>query len=226
MGWRKSFELLGEHHEAGVRAAEVADVAARTQSASSFPGVPKRLLLLALAGLASIALAEGDVPFEPTSHATVRAMLEAAGVGPNDFVIDLGSGDGRIVIAAARDFGARGLGVDLDVRLVEKSRKNAVRARVADRVEFRVENLFDTDLSRATVLTLYLWPEVNLRLRDEIFRQMKPGSRVVSHEHDMGDWEPDAVVVAGEDTIYFWVVPARTPTSTTSVVRSSSITTM
>jgi hypothetical protein len=160
-------------------------------------------------GFASIALAEGDVPFVPTPEETVQAMLAVAQVGPEDFVIDLGSGDGRIVIAAAKDFGARAMGVDLNRQLVEQSKRSAERAGLKDRVEFREQDLFDTDLSRATVLTLYLLPGVNLRVRDKILSEMQPGARVVSHDFDMGDWEPDMVAEIGNDTVYLWVIPAR-----------------
>jgi SAM-dependent methyltransferase len=166
------------------------------------------LVALALADPSPIALGQ-DVPYEPTAHETVRAMLDAAKVGPNDFVIDLGSGDGRIVIAAARDFGARALGVDLNLDLLSLSKKNAIAAGVKHLVEFRRQDLFDTDLGQATVVTMFLWPEVNLRLRSKILTTMRPGSRVVSHEHDMGDWEPDALIVRGEDTIHLWIVPAQ-----------------
>src|SRR5688572_20185477 len=124
----------------------------------------------------------------------VDAMLEIAQVGPKDFVIDLGSGDGRIVIAAAKKRGARGLGVELDGALVNDARREAQRQGVADKTEFRAENLFVTDLDKATVLTTYLFPRVNAQLRPRIFEQMRPGSRVVSHEFDFGNWKPDAQV--------------------------------
>ena len=127
-----------------------------------------------------------DVPFVVTPDHVTRAMLELAAVKPGDFVIDLGSGDGRIVIVAAKQFGARGLGVEIVPDLVEKSRDNARRAGVADRVEFRVQDLFATDLSAATVITMYLLPEVNLQLRPRLLA-LKPGTRIVSHDWDMGD---------------------------------------
>ncbi len=136
---------------------------------------------------------ELDVPFVVTPDRVTRAMLELAGVGPRDVVIDLGSGDGRIVIVAARQFGARGLGVEIVPDLVEQSRENARRAGVADRVEFRVQDLFETDLSGATVITMYLLPDVNLKLRPKL-QALKPGTRIVSHDWDMGDWAPDRTV--------------------------------
>lgn len=164
--------------------------------------------LLLSAGSLPGALAQGEVPFVPTPMETVQAMLDIAEVGPEDFVIDLGSGDGRIVIAAAKR-GARALGVDLDAELLETSRENARRAGVAGRVQLQEQDLFETDLSRASVLTMYLLPRVNLHLRDRILREMKPGARVVSHDFDMGEWPPDDVAEVGADTVYLWIVPAR-----------------
>jgi SAM-dependent methyltransferase len=148
-----------------------------------------------LAALAGRAPAQGDVdvPFVVTPDHVTREMLRLADVRAGDFVIDLGSGDGRIVIVAARQFGARGLGVEIVPELVEQSRANAMKAGVADRVEFRVQDLFATDLSQATVITMYLLPEVNLQLRPRL-QGLKPGTRIVSHDWDMGDWKPDRVV--------------------------------
>jgi SAM-dependent methyltransferase len=159
-----------------------------------------------------------DVPFVVTPDHVTRAMLQLADVKPGDHVIDLGSGDGRIVIVAARHFGARGLGVEIVPALVEQSRENARRAGVADRVEFRVQDLFETDLTPATVITMYLLPEVNLQLRPRLLA-LKPGTRIVSHDWDMGDWKPDRVVTVdvpdkplGREKLsrlYLWTVPAR-----------------
>lgn len=132
-----------------------------------------------------------DVPFVTTPLSVTEAMLAIAKVGKADYLIDLGSGDGRIVIMAARQFGARGLGVEIDPKLVEESRVNARRAGVADRAEFRDQDLFATDLTPATVLTMYLLPDVNILLRPKLLA-LKPGTRVVSHDWDMGDWQPDA----------------------------------
>lgn len=159
-----------------------------------------------------------DVPFVVTPDNVTREMLRLAGVKASDYVIDLGSGDGRIVIVAARQFGARGLGVEIVPELVAKSRDNARRAGVADRVEFRVQDLFATDLSPATVITMYLLPEVNLQLRPRLLA-LKPGTRIVSHDWDMGDWKPDRVITVeapdkpiGREKVsrlYLWTVPAR-----------------
>ena len=145
-------------------------------------------------------------------------MLDLAGVKPGDFVIDLGSGDGRIVITAARHYGARGLGVEIVPDLVDKSRAAARIAGVTDRAEFRVQDLFATDLSQATVITMYLLPEVNLQLRPRLLA-LKPGTRIVSHDWDMGDWKPDRMITLdvpdklyGREKvsrIYLWTVPPR-----------------
>ena len=158
-----------------------------------------------------------DVPYVPTPANVVEAMLEIAKVGPNDFVIDLGSGDGRIVIAAARQRGARGFGVEIVPSLVTDARREAQRQGVGDRVHFVAENLFITDIGKATVLTAYLYPNILHQLRPRIFEQLKPGARVVSHEFDFGSWKPDAQVrVSVPDKpygppvsdVYLWVVPA------------------
>ena len=123
-------------------------------------------------------------------------MLELAQVGADDLVYDLGCGDGRVVIAAARKAGARGVGVDLDPQRIQESLENARRDGAGDRVEFRVQDLFQTDIRPATVVMLYLYPEVNLKLRPKLFRELKPGTRIVSHSHDMGEWKPDRTVTA------------------------------
>jgi cyclopropane fatty-acyl-phospholipid synthase-like methyltransferase len=130
----------------------------------------------------------------PSDVAVVMKMLEMAQVKPGDVVYDLGSGDGRIVILAAQKFGARGVGVDLNGELIQQSRENAVKAGVADRVTFIQQDLFLTDLSEATVVTLYLFPDVNRRLMPKLRRELRPGSRVVSHDYDLGDWPPEKTV--------------------------------
>lgn len=150
-----------------------------------------------------------DVPYVPTPEVVVARMLEMAEITEGEFVIDLGSGDGRIVIAAARDSGARALGVDLNRDLLARARANAEAAGVSDRVTFREQDLFETDLSRADVLTMFLTSSVNLRLRPRILKEMRPGARVVSHLFRMGDWEPDQQDRLLRRGVYFWVVPAR-----------------
>jgi SAM-dependent methyltransferase len=136
-------------------------------------------------------------------------MLRMANVGPDDFVVDLGCGDGRVVIAAARRFGARGLGVDLNEGLVEKARRAAQRAGLTGRVAFRVADLFETDIGRATVLALYLGEKPNLRLRQRILTELRPGARVVSHNFGLGDWPADDFDLVEGRKLYLWVVPAR-----------------
>ena len=152
-----------------------------------------------------------DVPYVPTPQSVVDKMLDIAKVTGEDYLIDLGSGDGRIPIAAAKRFGAKGIGVDIDGARVQEARANAVNARVADKVEFKKQDLFETDLSQATVLTMYLLPRVNLQLRPRILNQLKPGTRVVSHSFDMGDWKPDQKIKVDGRTIYLWIVPERGP---------------
>ncbi len=157
-----------------------------------------------------------DVPYKSTRREVVALMLEMGEVKPGDTVIDLGTGDGRILIAAAKERGAQGLGVDLDPVLIRKASAAARKAGVADKVRFEAADLFETDLSSADVVTMYLLPEVNLRLRPQLFAQLKPGTRVVSHAFDMGDWKPEAKRRAGGATVYMWRIPARpgTPTQT------------
>ncbi|HEY7741655.1 MAG TPA: class I SAM-dependent methyltransferase [Burkholderiales bacterium] len=152
-----------------------------------------------------------DVPYVPTSQATVEAMLRVANVGAKDYVIDLGSGDGRILITAARRYGARGFGVDLNPERVKESIENARAAGVSDRVRFVQQNLYHTPIAEATVLTMYLLPRVNLELRPRLLAELKPGTRVVSHDFDMGDWQPDLhVSVRGSGSIVLlWIIPAR-----------------
>lgn len=185
-------------------------------SFSFIPRAAALALLAAAAGGAQAQFAE-EVPFITTPDHVTLEMLRIAGVGAQDHVIDLGSGDGRIVITAARQFGATGLGVEIVPDLVEKSRDSARRAGVADKAEFRAQDIFDTDLSPATVITMYLLPEVNLQLRPRLLR-MAPGTRLVSHDWDMGDWPPDRTVqvdvpdkqVGREkfSRIHLWRVPA------------------
>jgi cyclopropane fatty-acyl-phospholipid synthase-like methyltransferase len=145
-----------------------------------------------------------DIHYVPTSNGVAEAMLKLAGVTAADTVYDLGSGDGRIVIAAAKKFGARGVGVELDPELVKTARRNAQSAGVADRVTFLQQDLFKTDFSDATVVMLYLSNSVNMRLRGLLERQLKPGSRIVSHRFPMGDWQPDAERRVEGTTIYLW----------------------
>lgn len=178
-------------------------------------------LLLALTGLLPLpAPAQAifdEVPFVTTADHVTLEMLRVARVGPGDHVIDLGSGDGRIVVTAARQFGATGLGVEIVPDLVERSIRYARDAGVADKVSFKVQDLFQTDLSAASVITMYLLPQVNLALRPRLLA-LKPGTRIVSHDWDMADWKPDlttevpvpnkSVGLAKSSKIHTWMVPA------------------
>lgn len=183
----------------------------------------KLVLALALPALALSAPAlsqegRGDVVYVPTPQVVVDEMLSMAKIGPKDFLIDLGSGDGRIVITAAKKFGSQGFGVDLDSYLLRLAREGAKKEGVAERASFVEQNLFETDLGRATVISSYLLPEMNLKLRPKILA-LKPGTRVVAHDYHMGDWYPDAqkdipvpekvVGTPGVSFIYLWIVPAK-----------------
>lgn len=156
---------------------------------------------------------ETDVPFVRTPQRVVNRMLELANVSEDDVVYDLGSGDGRFVITAAERFGARGVGIEIDPERVRTARQNAKEAGVSDQVEFRQQDLFEADFSDATVVTLYLLTSVNKKLRPELFKQLEPGDRVVSHDFDMGSWEPDSTVEVGRSTIYLWTIPETVPES-------------
>lgn len=176
------------------------------------------LAILPLGASAQDALKELDTPYVPTPQVVVDRMLEIARVKAGETVIDLGSGDGRIMIEAASRYGARGFGVEIDPLLVKRSNENAARAGVADRVKFLQQDLFKTDFHEANVLTLYLLPDVNLALRPKILAELKPGARVVSHDYGMGEWRPDAqetvaapdkkVGARKESQVFLWTVPA------------------
>lgn len=153
-----------------------------------------------------------EVPYVPTPYEVVAEMLRIAEVNKDDVLYDLGCGDGRIVIMAAEKMGARGVGVDIDLQRIRESRENAKRARVTDKVRFLHQDLFETNISEATVITLYLTSDVNLRVRPKLLRELKPSTRVVSNDFDMGEWEPDKTLEVTSDledyTIYYWIVPA------------------
>lgn len=153
---------------------------------------------------------ELDVPYVPTPQELVDRMLKLANVGPDDIHYDLGSGDGRIVVTAARDMKVKkGVGVDLDPVRIAEANENAKKAGVTDRVTFKQADLFQMDFSEATVMTMYLLPEVNLKLRPKILDEMKPGSRIVTHAFTMGDWQPDKHEVVDSRNIYLFIVPAK-----------------
>jgi hypothetical protein len=185
------------------------------------PGAVARFAGALLAGclLAGGAPAQdwGDTPYVQTPKNVVDRMLEIAKVGPGDYVIDLGSGDGRMVITAAKERGARGFGVDLDRRLVALANRNAAKAGVANRAVFYQRDLHATDVSAASVMSIYLLPEVNLMIRGRLLATLRPGTRIVSHDYGMGDWPPDfqtelaapgkTVGIGQRSKIYYWVVP-------------------
>ncbi len=182
------------------------------------------LLWRALTGLALAAAAcsafaaESNVPYVPTPQEVVDKMLAMARVTPNDYLIDLGSGDGRIVVTAVRKYGARGFGVDLNPQRIREAVENALQNGVSDRTAFYQRNLFETDLSSASVITMYLLPRVNMALRPRLL-DLRPGTRIVSHDFDMDDWKPDETVhmdvrekygnSSGTSSIYFYIVPAK-----------------
>lgn len=193
-------------------------------SAPSASAVPRRagsrLLPAAMAVLAALALPSAaaaqqdlDVPYVPTPPEVVSQMLELARPSPEDTVYDLGSGDGRIVITAAERYGTPGVGVELDSGRVATARQNAAEAGVSDRVRFIRGDLFEADVRTANIVTLYLFPEVNRKLRPKLFEQLEAGDRVVSHDFNMGEWSADSVVNmnrrdGGSSTVYLWVMPA------------------
>ncbi len=154
-----------------------------------------------------------DVPYVSTPNQVVARMLQMANVNSKDFLYDLGSGDGRIVIAAAQEFGARGVGYDLNPKRIQESNENATKAGVTKLVRFVQGDLFEADLSGATVVTLYLLPEVNLRLRPKLLQDLRPGTRIVSHNYDMGDWQPESVsiveVAGKKHYVYYWTIPEK-----------------
>jgi SAM-dependent methyltransferase len=148
------------------------------------------------------------VPFVPSPQEVVDKMIELADVQKDDVVYDLGSGDGRIVITAAKK-GAKAVGFDIDPQLVKESRENIRKAGVEDRAEIRNQDILTVDLSPASVVTMYLLPDVNLKLKPNLLRQLKPGSRIVSHAFDMGDWKPDKTERVNGRTVYLWTIPAK-----------------
>jgi hypothetical protein len=153
-------------------------------------------------------LVQKDVPYVPTPEDVVAEMVRLAQLDSSDTLIDLGSGDGRIVIAAAQQYGARGIGIDIDPQRIRESNENAQKAGVTDRVQFIQGNLFEADLSQATAVTMYLLPRVNLDLRPKLLAELKPGTPVVSHAFDMGDWQPDQTLSVGGRRVYLWTIPA------------------
>jgi len=155
---------------------------------------------------------EPDVPYVPTHEKVVAEMLKVAKVTKSDVLYDLGSGDGRIVITAAKKFGTRGTGIELLPSLVREARENAEKAGVSQLAKFVEGDIFEANISDATVVTLYLLPAVNMRLRPKLL-ELRPGTRIVSHNYDLGDWKPEKTIklnlLDGEHTVFYWVVPTR-----------------
>jgi SAM-dependent methyltransferase len=169
--------------------------------------------VLALTATACVRVPGQQVPDVRTPLVVVNEMLRLANVTAGDVIYDLGSGDGRILIAAARDRGARGVGLEIDPALVAQSTERAQRLGLADRLSFRRQDLFEADLTPATVVTLYLSPDLNRRLRPKLLSELRPGARIVSHSFDMGDWVPSRTLQVssneGSHTLYLWVVPGK-----------------
>ena len=157
-----------------------------------------------------------DIGYIPSTQDIVEVMLALADVRPEDVIYDLGCGDGRIVITAAQRYRTRGVGIDIDPDRIEQATAAAQQAGVSDRVTFLQQDLFTTDFHEATVVSLYLLPHLNLKLRPALLRQLKPGARVISHDFDMGDWQPDRVIqmktAEEEPVLYYWAIPAVLPT--------------
>ncbi|MHA3772919.1 SAM-dependent methyltransferase [Verrucomicrobiota bacterium sgz303538] len=167
-----------------------------------------RILLTPTSSELARPIRKPDILFVPTPEKVVEEMLTMAKVGKDDLVYDLGCGDGRIVITAAKKFGAHGVGIDIDPRRITEARQNAQEAEVQDRVKFLEQDLYECDFKDANVITLYLLTSLNLKLRPKIFEQVRPGTRIVAHAFAMGDWWPDAHKVVEGSNVFYWVVPA------------------
>ncbi|HEY7450519.1 MAG TPA: methyltransferase domain-containing protein [Vicinamibacterales bacterium] len=150
-----------------------------------------------------------DVIYVPTPPEVVEAMLKVANVKAGDVVYDLGCGDGRIVVTAAQKYGARGIGIDIDPQRIKEANENVQKAGVGDRVKIMQADLFETPISEATVVTLYLLPSLNVKLMPKLMKELKPGTRIVSHAFDMGDWKPEQTLNVDGRTVYYWTIPKR-----------------
>jgi|SRR5436190_3715935 len=179
----------------------------------------RRLFLSLLPGFGGAVLAQEaatrartpDVPFVPTPQHVVEAMLKLADVKKGDVLYDLGSGDGRMVITAAKIYGVKGTGIDIDPQRIKEANENAKKEGVENMVRFVNQDLFEADFHDATVVTLYLLPGINLKLRPKLWKELKPGTRIVSHSFDMGDWEPQKKTDVDGRILYFWTIPANPP---------------
>jgi tRNA G37 N-methylase Trm5 len=170
--------------------------------------------LVCTAGLLAQATAPArspDVPYVPTPQNVVDAMLKLGEVKKGDVLFDLGSGDGRIVVTAAKSYGVKGTGIDINPERIQEANENAKKEGVTDRVRFLNQDLFEADIKDATVVTLYLLPSINLKLRPKLWKDLKPGTRIVSHSFDMGDWAPEKKIEVDGRYLYLWRVPANTP---------------
>jgi ribosomal protein L11 methylase PrmA len=150
-----------------------------------------------------------DVIFVPTPQEVVDEMLRIAAVHQGDVLYDLGSGDGRIAVTAAKKYGVRAVGIDIDPERIREANENAKKAGVANLVQFRQEDLFKANFREATVVTLYLLPDLNVKLRPRLWNELKPGTRIVSHQFDMGEWKPEKQVELEGRTVFFWTIPER-----------------
>jgi ribosomal protein L11 methylase PrmA len=175
-------------------------------------------LAAVVAGAPAVALAQGavattprrpDVIYVPTPEEVVEAMLQVAKVTKNDVVYDLGTGDGRIPVTAAKKYGARGVGIDIDPQRIKDATDNVQKNGVGDRVKIVQGDLFETDISEATVVTLYLLPSLNQKLMPKLMKELKPGTRIVSHAFDMGDWKPEQELDVNGRKVYYWTIPKK-----------------
>ncbi len=171
-------------------------------------------ILTAAPGLASaqdtaVATRRPDVIYVPTPEDVVEAMLQVAKVTKNDVVYDLGTGDGRIPVTAAKKYGARGVGIDIDPQRIKEATENVQRSGVGDRVRIIQGDLFEADISEATVVTLYLLPSLNQKLMPKLMKDLKPGTRIVSHAFNMGDWKPEQELDVNGRKVYFWTIPKK-----------------
>ncbi len=172
------------------------------------------LIVASLPSLAVVSAQEAparrpDVIYVPTPEAVVEAMLQVANVTKDDIVYDLGCGDGRIPVTAARKYGARGIGIDIDPQRIKEANENVAKNNVGDLVRIVQGDLFEQDLSEATVVTLYLLPSLNVKLMPKLMKELKPGTRIVSHAFDMGDWKPEKELDVDGRKVYYWTIPAR-----------------
>ena len=173
-----------------------------TMVAASLPGTP-------VAFAQEAPTRRPDVIYVPTPEAVVEAMLQVANVGKNDIVYDLGCGDGRIPVTAAKKYGATGVGIDIDPQRIKEAKENVAKNNVGDKVTIIQGDLFEQDLSKATVVTLYLLPSLNVKLMPKLMKELKPGTRIVSHAFDMGDWKPEKELDVEGRKVYFWTIPKR-----------------